>query len=187
MTTLVLAQTTADTGNDAYLLWGLILLAAALALMLMELFVPSGGLLGVLCGVAAIGSVAAFYKYDPLWGIVSAVTYLIATPFLIVFVFRVWINSPIAKLMILGESDEVAEPEEAEAKSEHARQVRLAEMQQLIGAEGVTVTALRPVGKVKINDRRVDALAEMGVIEANVPILVVDVYDNQIKVRPIES
>ena len=48
----------------------------------------------------------------------------------------------------------------------------------------MTVTGLRPVGVVKINGQRVDALAEGGVIAANTPVLVTDVYDNQIKVRP---
>jgi membrane-bound serine protease (ClpP class) len=49
---------------------------------------------------------------------------------------------------------------------------------------GVAVTALRPVGTIKIEGRRVDAMAESGVIESGTNIVVVDVYDNQIKVRP---
>ena len=58
------------------------------------------------------------------------------------------------------------------------------ELRQLIGAEGVTETALRPVGFVKINGQRLDAMAESGIVEAGMPVVVTDVYDNQIKVRP---
>jgi membrane-bound ClpP family serine protease len=56
-------------------------------------------------------------------------------------------------------------------------------MRQLIGARGVAVTMLRPVGTVKIEGRRIDALAENGYIESGSPIVVTDVQDNQVKVR----
>ena len=61
---------------------------------------------------------------------------------------------------------------------------RHAQLRERIGAEGVTITALRPVGIVKINGQRIDAMAESGIVEANTPVVVADVYDNQIKVRP---
>ena len=48
----------------------------------------------------------------------------------------------------------------------------------------MTITALCPGGVVKINGRRVDAMAESGIVEANTPVVVTDVYDNQIKVKP---
>ena len=49
----------------------------------------------------------------------------------------------------------------------------------------MTETALRPVGTVRIKGRRTDGMAEAGVIEANTPVVVTDIYDNQIKVRPL--
>ncbi len=106
---------------------------------------------------------------------------------LLVFVFKLWIHSPLAKRMVLGGSDdqvlEDADRNTLQA-SEKARLKRLEELRQLIGAEGVTETALRPVGFVKINGQRLDAMAESGIVEANTPVVVTDVYDNQIKVRP---
>ncbi len=36
------------TGNDPALWWGIVLLAAALVLLAVELLVPSGGLIGLL-------------------------------------------------------------------------------------------------------------------------------------------
>ena len=60
----------------------------------------------------------------------------------------------------------------------------MVELRQLIGVNGVSITALRPVGTVKIEGKRIDALAETGVIDADTPVVVTDVYDNQIKVRP---
>jgi membrane-bound ClpP family serine protease len=54
-----------------------------------------------------------------------------------------------------------------------------------VGAEGVVVSPLRPVGVVRIGDARYDALAEAGLIEPGARVRVSEVYDNQIKVRMI--
>ena len=171
--------------DDVYLLWGFILLGLSLALLALELFVPSGGLIGLLCGVAAIGSVVAFFQFDTTLGIVAMVAYAVLGPVVIYFGFKLWISSPLGKRMILGGHDEaVDEQGDALPASEAARRERKEKLRQLIGAEGTTVTALRPVGTVRIAGQRLDALAETGVIEANTPVVVTDVYDNQIKVRP---
>lgn len=187
--TVLIAQAAAplsSSGDETYLLWGLILLGAALVLLFMELFVPSGGLIGVLAAVATIGSCVAFFQYDKTWGFVMAAVYLLLGPIVGIFVFRVWINSPLGRRMILGGEDMAAHDEEDLPFSDaHARQERMAQLRQLIGAQGVAVSPLRPVGFVKINGQRIDALAESGVIEADTPVVVTDVYDNQVKVRAV--
>jgi membrane-bound ClpP family serine protease len=190
MSWLLLAQaagTPASGEAEGFLLWGFLLLGIALVLLFLELFVPSGGLIGMLAGVAAIGSVIAFFRYDTTWGIVAASSYVILGPIIGVFGFKLWLNSPLAKGMILGGTDPAASDldEDSAMSAEHARQERLAQLRQLIGAQGVTVTPLRPVGTVKINGQRIDAMAESGVIDSATPIVVTDVYDNQIKVRAV--
>ncbi len=178
------AQPAVTPDNDVYIIYAVLLLGAAIVLLLVEFFVPSGGLIGILCGIAAIGSVVAFYKYDPRVGIFAAIAYLVATPFLLVGLFKFWLHSPMAKIMILGADDVQATDEEASAKADQAKRERMAELQELIGLSGVTITALRPVGTVRIEGRRIDAMAESGVIEADIPVVVCDIYDNQVKVRP---
>lgn len=178
-------QAVVDAPDETYFIWGCVLFGVAAVLLFLELLIPSGGLIGLLCGLAAIGSVVAFFQYDAAWGWGVLLAYIILTPIALVFVFKIWISSPIAKIMILGgQEQDTADAEEAAAVSEQERRKRLAELRQLIGAEGVTETALRPVGTIRINNQRVDGMAESGVIEANTPVLVTDVYDNQIKVRP---
>jgi membrane-bound serine protease (ClpP class) len=189
MMLLMLAQDAAGTAasepNATYFLWGCILFGVALVLLVLELGVPSGGLIGILAGVAAVSSIVAFFMYDPWWGGLAALLYIVLAPILIIFLFKVWLHSPIAKMMILGDNTpNPSTDEETAAETERQRSERLAEIRALIGAEGVTETALRPVGTVRIKGQRVDGLAESGIIEANTPIIVVDVYDNQIKVRP---
>ncbi|MHC4774177.1 MAG: NfeD family protein [Planctomycetota bacterium] len=184
---VALAQAaTGAAPNEAYLMWGFILAAAALGLLLIELLIPSGGLLGLLCGIAAIGSIVAFFQYDTTFGIAALLAYIILTPILLVFFFKLWIHSPLAKRMVLGGDVQGQTDGEQDTlkTAEKARLKRIEELRQLIGAEGVTETALRPVGFVKIDGQRLDAMAESGIVEANTPVVVTDVYDNQVKVRP---
>ncbi len=187
MMTILGQQTAAAAaeGNEAYLMWGFILAALALGLLLIELLIPSGGLLGLLCGVAAIASIVAFFKYTTMFGVAALLAYIVLTPILLVFVFKIWIQSPLARRMVLG-GDVVGQADgelDTLKTSEQTRLKRLEELRQLIGVEGLTVTDLRPVGFVKIDGQRLDAMAESGVVEANTPVVVTDVYDNQIKVR----
>ncbi len=90
----MLAQT---AESESYLLWGFILAGAALGLLLIEILIPSGGLIGVLCGIAAIGSIVAFFQYDTGVGVAAMVAYAIATPVLLVLLFKLWLHSPLAR------------------------------------------------------------------------------------------
>jgi membrane-bound ClpP family serine protease len=89
--------------------------------------------------------------------------------------------------MILGgdEPGAIDPDDDSPMSNAHAHKERQAQLRQLIGAQGVTVTPLRPVGVVKINGQRVDAMAESGMIDSGKAIAVVDVYDNQFKVREV--
>lgn len=182
--TLVLAAQ--EAGDTTYLLWGFILLAVAIGLVALELFIPSGGLIAAIAGVAVIGSITSFFVYDFTSGLVALTLYIVLSPIVLWALFKFWIHSPLAGKMILGGADPAANNDESDpmATAEQARRERLAQLRELIGAEGKTVTALRPVGTVRIDGQRIDAMAETGTIESNTPVIVIDVYDNQIKVRP---
>jgi membrane-bound serine protease (ClpP class) len=183
---MMIVLATQEAGDTTYFLWGFILLAVAIALVSLELFVPSGGLIAALAGVAIIGSITSFFMYDFTSGILALTLYIIFSPIVLWAMFKFWIHSPLAGKMILGGSEPSQNNDESDpmAAAEQARRERLAQLRELIGAEGMTVTSLRPVGTVRIEGQRIDAMAESGTIEANTPVVVTDVYDNQIKVRP---
>jgi membrane-bound serine protease (ClpP class) len=189
--TAILGQAGAATGeNDAALIWGLILLAVSIVLIVAELFVPSGGLISVLAGVSAVASIVAFFRYDVTWGWVALGMYVVLGPMAVVYGFKWWIHSPLGRRMILGGTLADEDPLDPDApgaiSQEHARRERMAAMRQLIGARGVAVTLLRPVGTVKIDGQRLDAMADVGTIEPGTPVVVTDFYDNQVKVRAAE-
>ena len=108
---LHLAQTTAAAATDvpdaSWIGIGLGLLLLALVLFAVELFIPSGGMLGILCGLAAIASVISFFMYSPAMGGFALLVYLIATPFLLVYGVKLWSRTPIGRRLILGGTEEL--------------------------------------------------------------------------------
>lgn len=186
--TMMLLQSTADP-NSTFLVWGVILCLAAVGLLFLEVFFPSGGVLSILTSVAVIASIVAFFRHSQLAGYIALMGYLVIGPILVVFAFKMWMQSPIARKLILGADERGIEDneEDASVNAEAARLTKIRTMETLVGMEGETLTPLRPVGVIRIDGRRVDALAEGSSIDAGIPIVVTAVYDNQVKVRPRQA
>ncbi|MEE2718740.1 MAG: NfeD family protein [Planctomycetota bacterium] len=184
----LLAQA-ATTAGDAPLMWGVILAAAALFLLFLELFVPSGGILSLCSGVAVLGSVVAFFTYDTTTGLVALAAYIFLGPIVLWAGFKWWGASPHGPRMILGANDHPIDRSQAEgfAASQARMRDRAHRLDVLIGRRGTTETRLSPVGSIRIDGERYEALAENGMLDAEVEIEVTEAYDNQLKVRAIEA
>ena len=183
MTDLLWLAATSEP-DATYLIWGSALFGLAIVLILMELFIPSGGILAALCGIALIAALISFFRYDTMVGLGALGITAVLIPAGLTFILKVWMNTSFGRRLILGGGEE--ESDEARRAAEAARQQRAEALRALVGAEGRSETSLRPIGTVRIGGRRLDAMAESGVIEANRPIMVTAVYDNQIKVRELE-
>ncbi len=184
----LIAQIAVETApDDTFLVIGIVCICVAVLVAILEVFVPSGGLLALLGAASAVAAIVSFFLYDALVGVVMLGLTLILGPLAAWGLFKLWISSPIARRMILAEDGEsITTGNRASfAKSEMDRAQRVQELQKLIGSEGETLTTLRPVGTVRIAGRRLDGMAESGIIEAGTAIVVTDVYDNQVKVRPL--
>jgi membrane-bound serine protease (ClpP class) len=59
-------------------------------------------------------------------------------------------------------------------------------MGDLVGAEGVSLTPLRPAGTARIKDRRVDVVADGELIAVNSRIQVMRVDGNRVVVRSVK-
>lgn len=160
------------------LYWGLGLLAASLLLVIIEVFIPSGGLISLVAVGSAVAGVVCLFRYDETWGIVGVLSMLVLGPAAFGFALRIWPSTPIGRRM-LGEPS----PEEVEAR-------KLAELRErdrllgMVGATGTVVSDLRPVGMVNIDGTRYEALSMAGFVPAGTKVKVVVVESNQIKVRP---
>lgn len=163
--------------NEAMLFWGIGLLAAALLLVILEVFVPSGGLIAIVATCCAIGGVACLFRVSATWGLVGILTLLVLGPLAFGFALRVWPHTPIGRRMLGEKPPGVVEAERLAAEKE--REQRLA----LVGREGLVLTDLRPVGVVEVNGKRYDALSEESLIRAGSRIRVTVAEPNQLRVR----
>ena len=184
-----LAQAPTDLPPDSsWLVIGIGLGLLALAIFAIELFIPTAGMLGILCGAVVIASIISFFYHSTSAGVFAIVTYIVASPFILVYGVKLWSGSPIGRRLILGGTETVAtrgldEEEVADELAKHREADREA-ADALIGMIAVAATPLRPVGVIRLGDRRMDALAESGIIDQDTEVEIVEIIDNQIKVRP---
>lgn len=170
--------------SEPLLIWAFGLLGLAAALIVLEMFIPSGGVIGLVAGVATIASLVCFWRVSSMWGLSSTLAVLILIPFLVSFAFKVWPNTPVGRRLILGGDDESEGARMADAQRRQAERDR---RDALIGVEGVALTDLHPVGVVRVGkskDRR-EGLAQGGSIDAGERIRVVGFEGTSLKVRRI--
>lgn len=142
------------------LVLGLILLFVEVAI------VPGFGVAGVL-GVLALGAgaVAAWTELGPLWGGLTGASSLVAAVIMLVWLPR----SRAGRKMVLEHS-------QADAVSQQDRS-------DLIGRHGITVTPLRPIGRVRFGRDEVDVITEGEYIDSNQEVEVMTVEGARVVVR----
>jgi membrane-bound ClpP family serine protease len=169
--------------NEAMLLWGFGLFALAALLLVLELFIPSGGLLGGMAALSGIAGVIAFFQHSTTWGLTSLAALMILSPVAVWMMFKIWPYTPVGKAMILG-SPGTEGAEHARADAERREQERAA-MAALIGKQGSALTDCRPVGQVEIEGERHEGLAQGSVVERGDRVKVTGVDGMSLKVRRV--
>ncbi len=159
---------------EGLLLWGLLLLGVALLIVLVDLFVPTGGLLAITSLTVAIAGVVCLFLHDTRWGLAGTGLVLVGGPALFALGIKVFPHTPMGRKLILG-------GEEADERPPPAADPMLA----LLGREGVVVTDLRPVGVVRIDGVKHDAVSQTRLVRAGEGVRVVSVEGPTLKVRPV--
>jgi membrane-bound ClpP family serine protease len=171
-----LAQAAPNAGQDrTMLIWAVVAFGLALLLLVVEAFMPSGGVIGALAGVCAIVGIVLFFRFDTTWGLASMAVTLLALPFLIAGLIWVWPNTIVGRALTLNDEQKPVRSEDGGPE----------EGTIVVGLEGTAETDLRPVGACRLNGRRVDCFAVAGVIEAGTAVRVWAVQGGTIKVKPV--
>lgn len=165
-----------------YLIWAFVLLGAAALLFVIEILIPSGGIIGLLAFATALGAVVAFSFESTTWGVISLLGLILLVPLCINFALKVIPHTPIGKGLILGTDDQ---DEEELSRTESARKEEEQRRKALVGAEGVTTTTMRPIGSVKIDGVTIEASSESGMLEAGAKVRVTRVDGSTVKVRAV--
>ena len=144
----------------AVLVLGLVLLFVEVAI------IPGFGVAGALGLLAlAAGAIAAWTELGPLWGGVTGGVSVVATGAMLYWLPK----SRLGRKMVLEHS-------QAEAISQKDRS-------ELVGRRGITVTPLRPIGRVRFGSDEVDVMTEGEYVDSNQEVEVMSVEGTRVVVR----
>ncbi len=160
--------------------WAIGLIAGALILYLIELFVPSGGIIGFFATLCLVGGLICLFWVNKTAGVIATIIVLIAAPFLIGFALKIFPQTPIGRMLTLNirQKADFSDSQKLDENAGIAADVA-------IGAKGSAITDLRPVGTCKINGIRHECLAESGIIDSGKNVTVVAITGMEIKVREV--
>ncbi len=154
------------------LMWSLVLLVVGVGLIVLEVFIPSGGVLSILAALAVIASVVVAFTGGWVSGVIMLVTMMIVLPLFISGMIRWWPHTPIGRMVVLNipENEDDVLSDTAEYRA----------LRSLVGRRGVAKTKMLPSGAVVIDGLVYDALSDGVAIEAGQPILVTAVRTNRV-------
>jgi len=145
----------------------LILFLVGIAFVFFEVFIPSGGLLGLL-GLASVGSSLyfAYTQYPTMFPWIftlEIVTFFAITiPAILVAIKRFSLQSS--------------------QKAEDGYTSAVEGLDAYVGKEAVAVTPLRPAGTVRIGDKRVDAVTQGDFFSSGATVTVLSAASNRLVV-----
>ncbi len=164
---------------ETVLIVGLGLLALSFILLIIEAFVPSGGIIGLLAGCCAVAGVVALFRHSTMWGASGMLTVVVLGPMVFFWAIRMLPHSAFGRTLIGPDAAEIARGVGDKLHAERAPYLAM------IGQTGRAVTDLRPIGVVEIEGRRFDATAEVGLIDRGVPVRVTGADGMQLRVRAV--
>lgn len=158
--------------------WAVILLLAGLSLSVLEIFVPSGGVFGVLCLFSIIGAIVMAFREGPLTGFAIICGAAAGVPVVVALALKWWPHTPIGRRMLL------MTPSQDEVLPESSR---LRALKGMVGHVGVTKSKMLPSGAVVIDHQTIDAVSEGPPIELGQKVRVIEVRGNRVVVRAIAA
>jgi membrane-bound ClpP family serine protease len=160
--------------------WAALLLVVGLGLAVLEIFIPSGGILGFLATCAVVAAVVVGFtdKDHPWVGFVVLATAVFGLPAVIILGLRWWPKTPFGRRVLLRI------PRGEEVLPDGPRQRTLKE---LIDRVGYAKSEMLPAGAVTIDGRTIDAISEGMPIEVGQRVRVIEVRGNRVVVRLVDD
>ncbi len=153
------------------------ILLFAILMFVLEAFLPSGGVLGVLSAVGFVAAISSAFAYGGLkLGTAFMAGTAVLLPVLFVILIKVWPMTPFGKRIL------IQPPDSSQLVPKQRRQ-----RQQLVGQLGIAVSPLLPAGAIRIQGRTFDAISDGVTIEKGAMVEVIAVRNNAIVVRPART
>lgn len=158
--------------------WAALLLLIGLSLAVLEVFIPSGGVIGFLSIASVLSAIALAFYRGPWYGLSFLGTAVIALPALLLVAFRYWPETTMGRRFLLDV------PTSEDVLPDHDER-RL--LKSLVGRIGEARSLMLPSGVVLIDGRNFDALSEGLAIEKGQWVQVVEVRGTRLVVRPTDE
>lgn len=162
---------------DWWLLFAVFLYVVCAALIVAEVFIPSGGLLSICALGSLAGGIAIFFHHSAAAGWIGVVVAVLMVPSLLAIAYKLLPKTRFGRQVILAPP--VRERGEAIADTP--------ELGQLVGRTGRVLTTMRPVGMCDFDGQRVECVAEKGYLQKDNKVRVIHVEGTQVTVRVIEE
>lgn len=159
-------------------IWVAMLLVIGLAVMMLEVFIPSGGILGFVSVAAILTAVGtAFLQIGVVAGMTVLAITVLAVPTALSLAFRWFPETSLGRRVLPPPPD----PADVLPDATRRRQLR-----EFVGRGGQAVGELLPWGAVEIGDVIVEAMSESGPIAPGTGIEVVGVQGMALVVRRVD-
>ena len=167
---------------DSYALMAILTLALGLALLVAEVFIPSGGVIMTAAAVTFVISIwaawQAWFTTDQMtMFIVYIVSLVVLFPTVLSGAFYVFPRTEYGKRLMNPPSQAELEPHAAETER----------LSRLIGNTGTTLTRLAPGGMVLIDGERLHAESEGMLIPSDAAVKVLALRSNRLLVRQLRE
>jgi membrane-bound serine protease (ClpP class) len=160
---------------DWWIVLAIFLYFAAAILTIAEIFLPSGGLLALCVAACVVGGLVIFFQHSMAAGWAGVVIAIVMIPTVVIGAFKVLPKTRFGKSTTL-------EPPKRDLGDGIPDTERL---KGLIGATGIVITPLRPVGICDFAGQRVECVAESGYVEKGIKVQVIKIESTQLTVRVV--
>jgi membrane-bound ClpP family serine protease len=162
-------------GIDPSLFWALLLLLLGLGCIVLEMFIPSAGMLGVLATLSLITALVMAFS-SGLWaGAAMTLAVTILVPMLLALAVKYWPHTPFGKMILLRRPEN---PEDVLPDTEAYRSLH-----DLIGSIAIAKSDMYPSGMIFLNGRTYEAIASGMPIDAGQTVKVVALDTQRLVVR----
>lgn len=154
-----------------------LLIVLGLALLVAEVFIPTGGALFIASSLCILGGVVLTFVYgDTATGMVTLLSVFVVVPAVASLMLYIWPRTPMGRRLILRDRDEAT-----------AQMPVMLELEALRGRYGRALSDLRPAGAVEFDGRRVDAMSEGMMVPVGAWVRCVDVRFGTVVVRQVDA
>lgn len=159
--------------------WPAMLVLLGIVLLVLEMFIPSGGALAVLVAIVFLVAICwGFSESIYVGGTTLLAIAMLVPAFLVMFVYW-WPKTPLGRRMVLKRSPEQDTSLDVDDEDERLR--------SLIGQRGRAKTKMLPSGAVTIAGQTYDAVSEGLPIDPGEPVEVVALRFHRLVVRQVQN